>query len=55
MSGYKNFAVAGAGALGKFIVDELLKARAAGTVERVVVLTRSVSAPELSRHVTSGC
>ncbi|KZO93440.1 NAD(P)-binding protein [Calocera viscosa TUFC12733] len=41
MSGYKHFAVAGAGTIGKYIIDELLKARVGGTVDRVVVLTRS--------------
>ncbi|KZO93432.1 NAD-binding protein [Calocera viscosa TUFC12733] len=41
MSGYKNFAVVGAGLIGKFIIDELLKEKAAGKVDTVVVLTRS--------------
>ncbi|KZT55911.1 NAD(P)-binding protein [Calocera cornea HHB12733] len=43
MSGYKNFAVAGAGTIGLPIVEELLKAKAAGTVAKVVVLTRSAT------------
>ncbi|KZO93431.1 NAD-binding protein [Calocera viscosa TUFC12733] len=43
MSGYKNFAVVGAGTLGKFIIDELLKEKAAGKIDKVVVLTRSVN------------
>ena len=42
MSGYKNFAVIGAGALGSYIVDELLKAKSDGTVDKVIVLTRAV-------------
>ncbi|KZO93429.1 NAD-P-binding protein [Calocera viscosa TUFC12733] len=46
MSGYKNFAVAGAGGLGRFIIDELLKEKTAGTVGRVVVLTRSANGNE---------
>ncbi|KZO98446.1 NAD-P-binding protein [Calocera viscosa TUFC12733] len=43
MSGYKTFAVAGAGAIGSIIVDELLKEKAAGKVDKVVVLTRSAA------------
>ncbi|KZO93426.1 NAD-binding protein [Calocera viscosa TUFC12733] len=43
MSGYKNFAVAGAGTLGIYIIDELLKEKATGKVEKVVVLTRSAA------------
>jgi hypothetical protein len=42
MSGYKNFAVAGAGVLGAIIVEELLKAKSEGKVDKIVVLTRSV-------------
>jgi len=42
MSGYKNFAVAGGGTLGSFIIDELLKQKSAGKVGKVVALTRSV-------------
>ncbi|KAH8999534.1 NAD-P-binding protein [Lactarius akahatsu] len=36
MSGYKNFAVVGAGAIGSFIVRQLLVEKAAGTVNDVV-------------------
>ncbi|KAI0067600.1 NAD-P-binding protein [Artomyces pyxidatus] len=43
MSGFRNFAVAGAGGIGTFIVEELLKAKAAGTVDRIVILTRHES------------
>ena len=43
MSGYKNFAVVGAGAIGGFIIRQLLTDKAAGTVNNVVVLTREVS------------
>jgi len=46
MSGYKRFAVAGAGTLGTFMVDELLKQKSTGRVGRVVVLTRSVEGHE---------
>ncbi|KZO93430.1 NAD-P-binding protein [Calocera viscosa TUFC12733] len=42
MPGYKNFAVAGAGGLGNFIIDELLRKKAAGNVHKIVVLTRSM-------------
>jgi len=43
MSRYTNFAVVGAGALGIYIVQELLKSKAAGIVKEVVVLTRQGS------------
>jgi uncharacterized protein YbjT (DUF2867 family) len=43
MSGYKNFAVVGAGAIGGFIIRQLLTDKAAGTVNDVVVLTRQAS------------
>jgi len=43
MSGYKNFAVVGAGSLGGFLVRQLLTEKAAGTVNDVVVLTRQAS------------
>ena len=43
MSRYTNFAVVGAGTLGIYIVQQLLKDKAAGTVKEVVVLTRQVS------------
>jgi len=43
MSGYKNFAVVGAGTIGSFIIRQLLTDKAAGTVNDVVVLTRQGS------------
>ena len=43
MSGYKNFAVIGAGAIGTFIIHQLLTDKAAGTIDVVVVLTRQAS------------
>jgi pyrroline-5-carboxylate reductase len=43
MSGYKNFAIVGAGTIGSFIIRQFLKDKAAGTVDKVVVLTRQVS------------
>jgi pyrroline-5-carboxylate reductase len=43
MSGYRNFAIVGAGTLGNYIIRQFLKEKAAGTVNEVVVLTRQVS------------
>ncbi|KAI9507198.1 NAD-P-binding protein [Russula earlei] len=43
MSGYKNFAIVGAGTLGNYIVQQFLKEKAVGTVNDVVVLTRQGS------------
>ncbi|KAH9989373.1 NAD-P-binding protein [Russula compacta] len=43
MSGYKNFAIVGAGGLGNYIVRQFLREKAAGTVNEVVVLTRQGS------------
>ncbi|KAI0300693.1 NAD-P-binding protein [Multifurca ochricompacta] len=43
MSGYKNFAVVGAGSTGSFIIRQLLKEKATGIVNNVVVLTREGS------------
>ena len=45
MSGYKNFAIVGAGALGNYLVQQFLKDKAAGIVKNVVVLTRQVKCP----------
>lgn len=42
MSGYTNFAVIGAGNFGSFVIRQLLKDRVAGTVKKIVVLTRQV-------------
>jgi saccharopine dehydrogenase-like NADP-dependent oxidoreductase len=42
MSGYKTFAVIGSGAIGQYIVQQLLQEKAAGIVNEVVVLTRQV-------------
>ena len=42
MSGYTKFAVVGAGRVGNYIVQELLKEKAAGVVKEVAVLTRQV-------------
>jgi len=43
MSGYKNFAIVGAGITGSFVVRQFLKYKAVGTVNEVVVLTRQGS------------
>ncbi|KAI0066750.1 NAD-P-binding protein [Artomyces pyxidatus] len=40
MSGFKNFAIVGAGNFGTFVVDEFLKAKTTGAVDKVVLLTR---------------
>lgn len=42
MSGYTNFAVIGAGNFGNFIIQQLLKDKAASTVKEIVILTREV-------------
>ncbi len=42
MTGYTKFAVIGAGTLGNYVVQQLLKDKAAGIVKEVVVLTRQV-------------
>ena len=49
MSGYKNFAIVGAGLTGSFIVRQFLKEKAAGTVNQVIVLTRQVSFVAVTR------
>ncbi len=51
MSGYTNFAVVGAGNFGTFIIQQLLKDKAAGTVKEVVVLTRQVKHPFINQVV----
>ncbi|KAF8258521.1 NAD-P-binding protein [Lactarius quietus] len=43
MSGYKNFAIVGAGTFGSFVVRQFVKDKAAGTINEVVVLTRQGS------------
>jgi len=43
MSGYKTFAVWGAGTIGKPLVQELLRQKSTGSVDRVIVLTRPES------------
>ncbi|KAL5492388.1 hypothetical protein ACEPAI_3835 [Sanghuangporus weigelae] len=43
MSGYKTFAVAGAGGLGKFVVEALLAKKNEGAISSVSILSRSSS------------
>jgi pyrroline-5-carboxylate reductase len=43
MSGYKNFAIVGAGTIGNIVIRQFLKDKAAGTVNEVAVLTRQVN------------
>ena len=42
MTGFKNFAVVGAGLLGGPVTEELLKLKSNGAVGKVVLLTRPV-------------
>lgn len=43
MSGFKTFTVAGAGNLGKHIIEELLKLQQEGKVASVAFLSRQVT------------
>ena len=43
MSGYKNFAVIGAGTIGSFIIKQLITDKTSGAIKNVVVLTRQAS------------
>jgi saccharopine dehydrogenase-like NADP-dependent oxidoreductase len=42
MSGFKNFAIVGAGNVGSFIVEELLKQKAAGRINEISIVSRPV-------------
>ncbi|KAL5476963.1 hypothetical protein ACEPAI_3149 [Sanghuangporus weigelae] len=42
MSGYRNFAVSGAGTIGKLVVAELVKKKDEGAIASVTILTRSL-------------
>ncbi|KAA1474798.1 NAD-P-binding protein [Dentipellis sp. KUC8613] len=53
MSGFTTFAIAGAGNIGVFIAEELLKSKAAGKVKRVVILTRSSGDDEKFKDLKS--
>ncbi|KZV65330.1 NAD-P-binding protein [Peniophora sp. CONT] len=54
MSSFKNFAIVGAGNLGSFILDELLKVKTAGGIDKVVVLTRPDSVGKLDSYASNG-
>jgi saccharopine dehydrogenase-like NADP-dependent oxidoreductase len=45
MSGYTKFAVAGAGSIGNYVIQQLLKYKTAGIVKEVIVLSRQVQYP----------
>ena len=47
---FRSFAVIGAGRIGGFIVAELLRLKAIGTVSSVTVVSRSVSILSLARR-----
>ncbi|KZT54960.1 NAD(P)-binding protein [Calocera cornea HHB12733] len=50
MSAYKSFAVVGAGTLGKYVLEGLVKAQKQGKIDSVVVLTRSAEGnPEATK------
>jgi hypothetical protein len=51
MSGYKNFAIIGAGITGSFVVCQFLKDKAVGMVNEVVILTRQVSHVVMTIHI----
>jgi len=42
MSGFKNFTIVGAGNVGGFIVEELLKQKAAGSINEISIVSRPV-------------
>ncbi|KAL5476965.1 hypothetical protein ACEPAI_3151 [Sanghuangporus weigelae] len=46
MSGFKNFAIAGAGNIGKVVAEEFLRRKDAGEISSVTILTRSVGSHE---------
>jgi uncharacterized protein YbjT (DUF2867 family) len=51
MSGYTKFAVVGAGSIGSYIIEQLLKDKTAGIVKEVIVLTRQVWYPSNNQVV----
>jgi saccharopine dehydrogenase-like NADP-dependent oxidoreductase len=42
MSNFRRFAIVGAGKVGNFIVEELLKQKAAGTIDDITIISRPV-------------
>jgi len=49
MSGFKKFAIVGAGNVGGYFAEELLKKKAAGEIDDLVIVTR----PVRHHHVAS--
>lgn len=55
MSGFKKFAIVGAGNIGAFIVEGLLKQKTAGAIDDVTIVTRPVSTTSVpSTHSLCG-
>ena len=52
MSGFKKFAIVGAGNVGGFIVEELLKQKAAGNIDEISIVSRPVTSRCILRHLT---
>jgi saccharopine dehydrogenase-like NADP-dependent oxidoreductase len=42
MSNFRKFAIVGAGNVGGFIVEELLKQKAAGSIDEITIVSRPV-------------
>jgi len=42
MSGFKKFAIVGAGNIGGYFAEELLKKKASGEIDELVIVTRPV-------------
>jgi hypothetical protein len=42
MSNFRRFAIVGAGNVGGFIVEELLKQKAAGAIDEITIVSRPV-------------
>ncbi|VDB91368.1 unnamed protein product [Peniophora sp. CBMAI 1063] len=54
MLGFKNFGIVGVGHIGGYILEELLKAKSSGIVDKVVVLTRPGSVERLQSYGSRG-
>ncbi|VDC07393.1 unnamed protein product [Peniophora sp. CBMAI 1063] len=54
MSGYKSFAIVGAGLIGGTIAEELLKAKTEGVVDKIVLLSRPNSVSKLDTYSARG-
>jgi saccharopine dehydrogenase-like NADP-dependent oxidoreductase len=42
MSSFRRFAIVGAGKVGNFIIEELLKQKAAGAIDDITIISRLV-------------